>query len=259
MGWDATACTRHDGTIGVVTGPSSLARPARLLPVLLGVLMLLVAPPAARADLFVDVYRDFQKDGAIDACAFTAAQLKKVRDEVPPDIEQYAPDFPAALALAIEQRGSGDCKKAAGGTKEPEQQAVAPSTGGTGGTPATPSAPTQTPSGADTPVQSPVTPATTTPQPAPAPAPAPAAADGAITKAAEIEPTSGRSDGLPAAVVGLGALAGLLAVLALAWLLARALAWEPGWWPRARHAVQEAGWRASGTWADFTDWVRLGR
>ena len=34
---------------------------------------------------------------------------------------------------------------------------------------------------------------------------------------------------------------------------------EPPWWPRVRHSLAEFGWRASGAWSDFTDWVRLGR
>jgi len=36
-------------------------------------------------------------------------------------------------------------------------------------------------------------------------------------------------------------------------------AWEPAWADRLRHAAGEAGWRASSTWAEFTDFVRYGR
>ncbi len=53
------------------------------------------------------------------------------------------------------------------------------------------------------------------------------------------------------AALALVALAGLAA--AMWW------AWEPGWLPRWRHAWQELGFRASATWAEFVDWVRLGR
>jgi len=251
-----------------VTGLPSPARPLprlrALAAVALGVLLLLLPVASARADVFVDVYKDFQKDGVVDACKFTAAELKEARDKITPDIEQYAPDFPAAVTLALESRTNGNCKKKAaaeGGTKESAAPA-APSSGGGGDTGG--AAPSSSGSSGGTPeaVATPDPAATAqakTPQPNPAPAPAVAAADGAIKQAALSEPTSGRSDDLPAAVVGLGALAGFLAVLALAWLIARALAWEPRFWPRARHACQEAGWRMSGTWADFTDWVRLGR
>jgi hypothetical protein len=44
----------------------------------------------------------------------------------------------------------------------------------------------------------------------------------------------------------------------LAWALARTLAFEPHWTLSLRHAVAEAGFRASATWAEFSDWARLG-
>jgi cobalamin biosynthesis Mg chelatase CobN len=132
---------------------------------------------------------------------------------------------------------------------------VAPTPGG----PASPASPAKTTPAAPQATPGQPAPAATTPQPSPAPAPAAAASDGAIERAARTERASGRSDGLPAAIVGIGILALVLALVGLLWLIARALAWEPRWWPRARHACQEAGWRVSGTWEDFTDWVRLGR
>jgi hypothetical protein len=54
----------------------------------------------------------------------------------------------------------------------------------------------------------------------------------------------------------LGALAALCGA---AFALFRWRAWEPGWALRARHAAGEAGWRVSATWAEFADWLRLGR
>jgi len=240
-----------------VTGPSSPARPRLRLALALSVAVLLAPASSASAASFVDVYKDFQKDGAVSACKFSAKDLKKARDQITPDLEQYAPDFRAAVELAIEQRGSGNCTKKAATPDKPESPAAAAPPTGSVPPDAGTKPPAATPAPGATPT--PAAPAAATPQPAPAPAPAVAAADGAIQKAAEAEPTSGRSEGMPAAVVGLGALAGFLALVALAWLIARALAWEPRWWPGVRHACQEAGWRASGTWADFTDWVRLGR
>jgi hypothetical protein len=53
-------------------------------------------------------------------------------------------------------------------------------------------------------------------------------------------------------------LALLLLVLVL-WVLARWQAWDPPWLARWRHATGEAGWRAGNAWAEFTDWLRLGR
>jgi hypothetical protein len=56
------------------------------------------------------------------------------------------------------------------------------------------------------------------------------------------------------------AAAGALVVLAcLLWALARVVALEPRWTLSVRHAIAEAGFRASATWAEFSDWARLGR
>ena len=65
--------------------------------------------------------------------------------------------------------------------------------------------------------------------------------------------------GAPAPLIFLAVLAGLLALGGAAYGIARWRAWEPPWALRTRHALGEAGWRASATWADFTDWLRLGR
>jgi hypothetical protein len=51
----------------------------------------------------------------------------------------------------------------------------------------------------------------------------------------------------------------LLLVAAIGWAAARWWAWEPRWLVRSRHATAEAGWRTSAAWAEFRDWVRLGR
>ena len=53
--------------------------------------------------------------------------------------------------------------------------------------------------------------------------------------------------------------AGVLLLALALWGALRWSGWAPGWSPRARHATAEAGWRASLAWADFRDWVRLGR
>jgi hypothetical protein len=56
------------------------------------------------------------------------------------------------------------------------------------------------------------------------------------------------------------AAAGAVVVLAcLGWALARVVAFEPRWTLSARHTIAEAGSRASATWAEFSDWLRLGR
>jgi hypothetical protein len=54
-------------------------------------------------------------------------------------------------------------------------------------------------------------------------------------------------------------LAGIVALACLAWALARTFAYEPRWSLSLRHAVAEAGFRASSTWEEFSAWVRSGR
>ncbi len=63
---------------------------------------------------------------------------------------------------------------------------------------------------------------------------------------------------LSGAAIAIAALAALLALGCAVWGLARRRAFEPHWWLSLRHAIAEAGFRASATWAEFTDWVRLG-
>lgn len=68
--------------------------------------------------------------------------------------------------------------------------------------------------------------------------------------------TSGKlSSGAVAAVV----VAGLLVLLCLLWGLARMIAFEPRWTLSLRHSIAEAGMHLSATWAELSDWARLGR
>jgi hypothetical protein len=65
--------------------------------------------------------------------------------------------------------------------------------------------------------------------------------------------------GLSTAGVVLVVLAALIALGCLAWAAARMLALEPRWTLSLRHALAEAGFRASATWAELADWMRLGK
>lgn len=115
------------------------------------------------------------------------------------------------------------------------------------------------------PVPGATTPAATTPAPvAPAPAPAAPAAPVAAPKTLIIVGLSGtggvNTDPNPAPwVVMLAVIAGLALLLLLIAAIARWRAWDPPWLRRARHSCAEATWRVSGTWSEFTDWVRIGR
>jgi hypothetical protein len=216
--------------------------------ILIAAALLALAAPAAHADSFDKVFHDYSKDGRIDPCKHSTAELQRARRGVPPDIEQYAPDFPNALDQAIEARARGKCDK------KPAAAAPQGPTGPTG--PAASTTPPVSKTGTQT------TAAATTPGEPPAPtanaAPAGAPTDEAIARAASTG-AAGGGTAVPAPLIGLSILAGLLSLAGLAYGIARWRAWEPPWALRARHAAGEAGWRASATWAEFTDWLRLGR
>src|SRR3954465_11327775 len=84
-------------------------RPIRAI--LLIVAALAVVAPNAYADAFDTIFKDFKSDGQIDPCKYSAQELAKAKKDVPPDIEQYAPDFPDALRAAIEARAKNQCGK----------------------------------------------------------------------------------------------------------------------------------------------------
>jgi hypothetical protein len=214
----------------------------RLVPCTLAALALgLVAAPVAHANSFDDIFHEYQRTGKIDPCHFTQQQLEGALGQVPNDIETYAPDFPDALQAAAEQRAGGACKK------RPGPAAAAPAS-----TPGTPAAPSPGAAAPGAPGASAATPA-----PAPDLEPAKAATDRAISRTAAS--ARGSDAGPPAPVVALAVLAALLGLGGLGYGLARWLAWDPAWARGARHAMGEAGWRASASWAEFADWLRLGR
>ena len=59
--------------------------------------------------------------------------------------------------------------------------------------------------------------------------------------------------------IALAAIAAVLLLACAAWAFARSRAYEPHWLVSLRHAMAEAGFRTSATWAEFTDWARIGR
>jgi len=67
-----------------------------------------------------------------------------------------------------------------------------------------------------------------------------------------------QSNTLSTGAIVLVVVAALLVLACIGWALARRRAFEPHWLLSLRHAMAEAGFRASATWAEFSDWVRLG-
>jgi cobalamin biosynthesis Mg chelatase CobN len=205
----------------------------------------LVVPAAAHANAFDDALKEYQKTGAVDGCKHTAAELAQAKAQMPKDIAQIAPGFPPQLAAAAAKRAKG-CSKAEEKATSTATSAAGATTGTTGTGATGTGATTQPP--ATTTIAPNATPTAAATAPAPAPAPA------AATQTAPQSTSSHK--GARLALIVLGAL--LVMLLAL-WAFARWWAWEPHWLVRWRHATAEAGWRASAAWAEFTDWLRLGR
>jgi len=220
--------------------------------------------PAASAAQKLNVYQkmviDLIQDQRLDACKYTTEELKKAKAYVPVDAQQYNAALIAAFDDALAARAQGACNKKNQATAPPPAAQAQPPAQGTPQQPGPPPAQsgvttvpaTQPPAVAAQPQQA---------QPPPTPRSEPTAAP-AIAAGDEIALASQTTEIVPDAPFPMLALAILLAVLALCTLtfgVWRWLAWEPRWAVRLRHAAGEAGWRASSTWADFTDYVRLGR
>ncbi|MEA2152264.1 MAG: hypothetical protein QOI18_497 [Solirubrobacteraceae bacterium] len=126
-----------------------------------------------------------------------------------------------------------------------------------GGATAPSGAPGATPSTATTPpgvvAPAPGAPATSAPA-------APGAQAAAPTQKSPAQTKAGKGDRpLSTGAIVIAVLAALLVLVCAAWALARSSAFEPHWLLSLRHAMAEAGFRASATWSEFADWARLGR
>jgi hypothetical protein len=84
----------------------------------------------------------------------------------------------------------------------------------------------------------------------------PGAATAASTRR---RPRSSHAGKLSTPTAAIAVLAALLALGCAAWAIVRARVFEPRWMLSLRHAMAEGGFRASATWAEFSDWARLGR
>jgi hypothetical protein len=199
----------------------------------------------AQANLLDVIAQDYADDQQINPCKYTEKDLRALKDLVPNDVEAYDAGFSAALDDALARRAEGACKK--GGATP---QAAAPPAGAAPPPPARGTPPAAAATGAPAVVQPP-------PKPTAEPTAAPdIAVHDEIGVAAR---ASDPATDAPFPIVALAVFAGLGALGMLLFGLVRWRAWEPAWADRFRHAAGEAGWRASSTWAEFTDFVRFGR
>jgi hypothetical protein len=231
---------------------------SRISPFLLACALSLAFTATASANLLDVIAADYTDDGRLNPCKYTQKQLQTLKGLIPNDLAAYDAGFSPAIDDALARRAEGACnkKKAAsqgtgattapaggGGTTQPPA-----STGATGtGAPATG---THAAPGSAAVAQPPPTPKA---QPTAAPA---VAANDTVALAAH---TTDPATDAPFPILALAVLAGLMTLAGLVVALVRWRAWEPAWTENFRHAAGEAGWRASSTWAEFTDFVRFGR
>ncbi|MFZ2113584.1 MAG: hypothetical protein WAU77_07645 [Solirubrobacteraceae bacterium] len=114
--------------------------------------------------------------------------------------------------------------------------------------PGTVAPPTTTPAGAATQTASTAT-------SAPPTSTTPATGSTTVIVAHKQKPSAKR---LSAGALALAILGALLVLGCIVWALGRWLALEPRWTISLTHSLREAAYRASETWAEFSDWARLG-
>ena len=242
--------------------------PKRPLTAVLAALALLAAAPAAsraqdppeNATREVEqVYDDYSDNGVIDPCQHKLEDLQLALDTIEPEFDETNPDFRAAVEAGISDHFVDTCSDtgaeptaAPGATTDPsatpDTGALPPTDGGADDTGAIPPI-----DGALPPDDGTAAPeAGATPAPPAATAAPPAAATTPAASPTPVIVTRSGTDGLliPGILLGI-ALLGALALGAFALASRRS--------PRFEHAWREAGLRTRGTWADFSDWLKLGR
>jgi hypothetical protein len=223
-------------------------------------------PPKNASKEVKAIYTDYGDDGKVEACDHSRDDLQKALDTITPEFDSDYPDFRVGLEAAIKVHDKNECaNESTGTTATPTPAPTTSSTPAAGGVaPSTSAAPSSTPESGQLPptdkegrgatqpsaTASPaltVAPSTPTISPSITPIPSATVAGSptpAITRAAH------GSLAFPLTLLG-AALLGLLLLAGFGLASRRS--------PRLNHAWREAAFRTRGTWADFADWLRLGR
>jgi hypothetical protein len=211
-------------------------------------------PPASASAGVKSVYRDFAGDTRLTACSHTLSDLRRAYATMTPAVADGYPAFRNQLRDAILHHEAKACPNdrttaatatptptpTPTATSTPESGQLPPGTGGGSGGGAVPPAPAITPTATAAATATPLAGIAPEPSVAVAPTPTPVA----------VAHAGHRSLTLPLLLIALAALgAGALAASAVAGRRS----------PGVRHAWREAAHRTRGTWADFSDWLRLGR
>jgi hypothetical protein len=217
------------------------------------------------------IYTDYRRDGRIDECDHAREDLQDALDTIEPDFDRDFPDFRAALEAGIQRHDDGRCEEddtEASPTATATPDDTLPDATATPDDGTLPDPDTSTDDGSGTippddgtlppddggalPEQGTLPEEGAAPAPTAVPTAAPPAA--ATTPAPSPTPaivTRSGVDGLliPGIMIGVA----LLGAAALAFSALR------GGSPRVQHAWSEALFRTRSTWADFSDWLKIGR
>ncbi len=89
---------------------------------LLAALVFAPAASAGPAEDYQAVRADYQGDSDVTSCRFTRQQLQNTKDNTPPDVANYDPNFVTEVDTEIRRWDTGGCKSGAGAqpdTKKP--------------------------------------------------------------------------------------------------------------------------------------------
>jgi hypothetical protein len=225
-------------------------------------------PPADASKEVKAVYTDYSRDGVIDVCDHTRDVLQETLDGIEAAFDRDFPDFREAVKAGIQRHDKGRCADAtatptatptataspdATETATPDDGTLPPATDDGGGSLPPPTDDSQgstPPEDGSLPPTADASPTPAPPVPAPTVAPAvPAATPTPVPTPVLVSRSSTEGLLLPGILIGVALLGA--AALALAAVTGRS--------PRTRQAFSEAGYRVKGTWADFSDWLKLGR
>ena len=250
--------------------------PLRLLAVLVAALALFPAtalaqeptatpgPPDNASDAVKLIYEDYRRDGKIDVCEHERADLEDALDTIEPAFDTDYPDFREAVEAGIQRHDNGRCDA----TPTPTATATATATATPSATPDDGALPPPDDSGGSDDGALPPTDdggaASPTPDdgalPDPFADPEPTVAPTTPDPSAQTAPPAATPTPVPTvAIVNTKAdsskliIPGVLVALAL---IGAALLVVFG---RDSAAWREAAFRSRSTWADFTDWLKLGR
>ncbi len=231
-------------------------------------------PPEDASKEVKSIYSDYSRDGVIDVCKHAREGLRQALDSIEADFDRDFPDFREAVEAGIQRHDNNRCAEDddaqatptatatpddslpdptptpdAGTLPEPDDSSGDSDDGGALPPPEDGSLPPEDgalPEGGALPEAGAAQPPVATPA-----VPPPAAAVTPTPTPTPVVVTRSSTDELlvPGIIVG-------IALLGAAALAATAFGNRS---PRVKHAWSEALFRTRSTWADFSDWLKLGR